>query len=95
MGRAINDQRKPFACPVADAVLGAVTGEPGNVEVALLQQRQVVAASPVGPAFGELLGRDEPVDIERARIGRSGVGLSRVVSDLLEREGFEFGAEFT
>ena len=32
--------------------------------------------------------------LERARIGRSGVGLGRVVSDLLEREGREFGGEF-
>ena len=33
------------------------------------------------------------LDLERARMGRSGVGLSRVVSDLLERKGFEFGGE--
>ena len=33
-------------------------------------------------------------DLERARIGRSGVGLGRVVSDLLERKGREFGGEF-
>ena len=32
--------------------------------------------------------------LERARIGRSGVGLGRVVSDLLEREGRQFGGEF-
>jgi uncharacterized membrane protein YfcA len=32
--------------------------------------------------------------LERARIGRSGVGLGRVVSDLLERKGREFGGEF-
>jgi len=31
--------------------------------------------------------------LERARIGRSGVGLGRVVSDLLERKGREFGGE--
>jgi hypothetical protein len=33
--------------------------------------------------------------LERARIGRSGVGLGRVVSDLLEREAGEFRGEFT
>jgi hypothetical protein len=32
--------------------------------------------------------------LERARIGRSGVGLGRVVSDLLEREGRELRGEF-
>jgi len=32
--------------------------------------------------------------LERARIGRSGVGLSRVVFDLLERKGFELRGEF-
>jgi hypothetical protein len=32
--------------------------------------------------------------LERARIGRSGVGLGRVVSDLLECEGREFRGEF-
>jgi hypothetical protein len=32
-------------------------------------------------------------ELERARIGRSGVGLGRVVSDLLERKGREFGGE--
>ena len=32
--------------------------------------------------------------LERARIGQSGVGLGRVVSDLLEREGREFRGEF-
>ena len=31
--------------------------------------------------------------LELARIGRLGVGLSRVVFDLLERQGFEFGGE--
>jgi hypothetical protein len=38
-------------------------------------------------------GHGEVFHLERARIGRSGVGLGRVVSDLLEREGFEFGGE--
>jgi hypothetical protein len=32
--------------------------------------------------------------LERARIGGSGVGLGRVVSDLLERKGREFRGEF-
>ena len=32
--------------------------------------------------------------LERARIGQSGVGLGRVVSDLLECEGREFRGEF-
>ena len=45
-------------------------------------------AAGVAPVWGSS-------DLERARIGRSGVGLGRVVSDLLEREGREFGGEFT
>jgi hypothetical protein len=35
-----------------------------------------------------------PLLLERARIGQSGVGLGRVVSDLLEREAGEFRGEF-
>jgi hypothetical protein len=39
-------------------------------------------------------GSSPGFDLERARIGRLRVGLGRVVSDLLEREGREFGGEF-
>ena len=36
-----------------------------------------------------------PDDLERARIGRSGVRLSGVVPELLKGEGLEFGCEFS
>jgi hypothetical protein len=50
----------------------------------------VAMSSPTGPlVVGATIGF-----LERARIGRSGVGLGRVVSDLLEREGREFRGEF-
>jgi PAS domain-containing protein len=45
------------------------------------------------PSVTSVLGY-QTSDLERARIGRSGVGLGRVVSDLLEREGREFRGEF-
>ena len=67
------------------------------------EQAQALGAERVGgihrgaSAFFQVLFDPEGNEwcLERARIGRSGVGLSRVVSDLLEREGFEFGGEFT
>jgi hypothetical protein len=47
------------------------------------------------PALVRLLSTSTlaPFGLERARIGLSGVGLGGVVSDLLERKGFEFGRE--
>jgi hypothetical protein len=48
------------------------------------------------PAGSSPLARDRQrvSELERARIGRSRVGLGRVVSDLLECEGREFRGEF-
>ena len=61
-------ERDPLAGAVADAVLEAVAGEAGHRQVALAQQREVVAPGLRAVAGAHGVARDEAVDVVEALV---------------------------